>query len=183
MTNIYEEKDYDNALKLKKKLLTIYFIVLGVVFAIAVFLYLKFFFLPYESNLEVKRERLLYQVLMIFLFSLFAIFSFIYLGIPYKRARRYFIFLDDVKTGKKEKSESTFLQFENGTKEVGGVDYHVMVVLEWSDKTQEYMRRNVLVDVEKPLPKLTKGDIIQYTTHANVLLTYGFKHEENVFSI
>ena len=95
MTNIYEEKDYDNALKLKKKLLTIYFIVLGVVFAIAVFLYLKFFFLPYESNLEVKRERLLYQVLMIFLFSLFAIFSFIYLGIPYKRARRYFIFLDD----------------------------------------------------------------------------------------
>ena len=56
-----------------------------------------------------------------------------------------------------------------------------MVVLEWSDKTQEYMRRHVLVDKEKPMPALNNGDIITYVTHANVLLSYGLKAEEDVF--
>ncbi len=183
MTNIYEESDYINAKKLKDKLKLIYFIILGVVLILATILYLKFFFLPYESNAEVKSQRLTYQILMVVLFSIFVLFSFVYLGIPFKRARRYFIFLDDVKTGRKEKSESTFIQFEDGIKETGGVDYRVMVVLEWSDKTQEYMRRNVLVDKEKPLPNFKKGDIIVYTTHANVLLTYALKSEETVFDM
>ena len=31
------------------------------------------------------------------------------------------------------------------------------------------------------LPKLKNGDIIVYTTHANVLLSYGLKSEETVF--
>ena len=56
-----------------------------------------------------------------------------------------------------------------------------MIVLEWSDKTQEYMRRHVLVDKEKPMPELNNGDIITYVTHANVLLSYGLKSEEDVF--
>ena len=65
--------------------------------------------------------------------------------------------------------------------EVGNVDFHVMVVLEWSDKTQEFMRRHVLVDKEKQMPNLKNGDIISYVTHANVLLSYGYKNEEDVF--
>ena len=56
-----------------------------------------------------------------------------------------------------------------------------MVVLEWSDKTQEYMRRHVLVDKEKPMPPFKGGEIIKYVTHANCLLSYGLKSEDDVF--
>ena len=76
---------------------------------------------------------------------------------------------------------STFLQNDESVVEVGNVDFHTMVVLEWSDKTQEFMRRHVLVDKEKPMPNLKNGDIISYITHANVLLSYGLKSEEDVF--
>ncbi|MBO4262454.1 MAG: hypothetical protein J5903_01570 [Clostridia bacterium] len=181
MKNVYTESDYENALKLKNRLLLIYFIALGVVLAVCGVIFTLYLLLPYPSTDEVKSKSDLYLFSVCFITSVFIICSAVYLGIPYKRARRYFIALDDVKTGQKQKSVSTFLQFDTTTTEVGGVDYNVMVVLEWSDKTQEYMRRNVLIDKEKPLPELKNGDIIVYVTHANVLLSYGLKSEEDVF--
>ena len=56
-----------------------------------------------------------------------------------------------------------------------------MIILEWSEKTQTYMRRHVLVDKEKPMPQLKNGDIINFVTHANVLLAYALKSEDEVF--
>ena len=52
------------------------------------------------------------------------------------------------------------------------VDCISMVVLQWSEKKQEYFERHVLCDLEKPLPSLNKGDVINYVTHANVLVSY-----------
>ena len=78
-------------------------------------------------------------------------------------------------------SVSTFVKNDEGITEVGYVDYHTMIVLEWSDKTQEYMRRHVLVDKEKQMPNFKNGDIIKYVTHANCLLSSGLKSEEDVF--
>ena len=43
------------------------------------------------------------------------------------------------------------------------------------------MRRNVLVDKEKPMPDFKNGDIIRYVTHANVLLAYGLKSDDDIF--
>ena len=43
------------------------------------------------------------------------------------------------------------------------------------------MRRHVLVDKEKPMPQFKNGDIIKYVTHANCLLSYGLKSEDDVF--
>ncbi|MBO6263104.1 MAG: hypothetical protein J6N93_02365 [Clostridia bacterium] len=181
MTRIYEEEDYVKALKLKRTLLYIYFGVLAVFLAVNVVFFVMFLQLPYQSNDEIIRQKNIYYWIICGSDMVFAVFSFIYLGIPFKRARYYFRMLDDIKTGQKQKSESTFLQNDMSVTEVGNVDFHTMVVLEWSDKTQEYMRRNVLVDKEKPMPKLKNGDIIVYTTHANVLLSYGLKSEETVF--
>ena len=93
----------------------------------------------------------------------------------------YFKLLDDIKTGQKIKNVSTFIQNDESITEIGNVDFHTMVVLEWSNKTQEFMRRNVLVDKEKPMPALKNGDIITYVTHSNVLLSYGLKSDDDVF--
>lgn len=181
MTNVYTENDYDNALKLKKKLLYIYFAVLTVGIVACAVVFILFLRMPYISTPELEAKKNLYQFLVCLISAIEVIFSFIYLGIPYKRAKYYFKLMDDIKTGRKMLSESTFLQNETYINEVGNVDFHVMAVLEWSDKTQEYMRRNVLVDKEKPMPDFKNGDIIKYVTHANVLLAYGLKSDDDVF--
>ncbi len=181
MVNVYTDKDYENALKLKKKLLGIYFACLGVGIIAAVTVFILFLRLPYISTSELEAKKNLYLVIVCVISGLEIIFSFIYLGIPYKRAKYYFRLMDDIKIGKKMLNESTFLQNEAFINEVGNVDFHVMAVLEWSDKTQEYMRRNVLVDKEKPMPDFKNGDIIKYVTHANVLLAYGLKSDDDVF--
>ena len=181
MINIYEQKDYDNAYKLKKKLLNIYFAGLSVFFVATLILFILHLRLPYASTQEIQAKSDLYMVLNCIITGVAIILSFIYLGIPYKRAKAYFRLLNDIKMGQKVKNVSTFLQNDESVVEVGNVDFHTMVVLEWSDKTQEFMRRHVLVDKEKPMPNLKNGDIISYVTHSNVLLSYGYKSDEDVF--
>lgn len=181
MINVYEQKDYDNALKLKRKLLKIYFAILSVFLAGTLVFFILHLRLPYTSTPELEKKDNLYLVFNCVITGIAIIFSFIYLGIPYKRAKAYFKLLDDIKIGQKIKNVSTFLQNDVSVVEVGNVDFHTMVVLEWSEKTQEFMRRHVLVDKEKPMPNLKNGDIITYYTHANVLLSYGYKSEDDVF--
>ena len=181
MINLYVESDYSNALKLKKKLLYVYFAILSVFLDSTAVFFILYLRLPYASTPEIEKQGNLYLVINSIITGIAVIFSFIYLGIPFKRAKAYFKLLDDIKTGQKVKNVSTFIQNDESINEVGNVDFHTMIVLEWSDKTQEFMRRNVLVDKEKPMPNLKNGDIITYVTHANVLLSYGLKSEEDVF--
>ena len=181
MVNVYEQKDYDNALLLKKRLLGYYFIGLSVFLVATLVIFILYLRMPYPSTKELANRKTLYMVINCVITGIAIILSFIYLGIPYKRARAYFRLLDDIKIGQKVKNESTFLQNDESIVEVGNVDFRTMVVLEWSEKTQEFMRRHVLVDKEKPLPNLKNGDIICYVTHANVLLSYGLKGEDEIF--
>ncbi|MBE5742170.1 MAG: hypothetical protein E7360_02480 [Clostridiales bacterium] len=181
MIHIYKESDYTDALKLKKKLLYIYFAILSVFVVAAAIVFVLYLRLPYASTPEIERKANLYLVLNSVITGICIIFSFIYLSIPYKRVRAYFKLLDDIKTGQKIKNVSTFIQNDESITEIGNVDFHTMVVLEWSNKTQEFMRRNVLVDKEKPMPALKNGDIITYVTHSNVLLSYGLKSDDDVF--
>lgn len=181
MTHLYNDGDYLAAKSRKQKLLAIYFIVLGVLFAVCLTLFICFLQLPYQYTQSIINQKNAYLVSVCAVSVAGVIFSVVYLGIPYKRAKYYFKFLDDTKTGDKQTSVSTFVKNDEGITEVGYVDFHTMIVLEWSDKTQEYMRRHVLVDKEKQMPDFKNGDIIKYVTHANCLLSYGLKSKEDVF--
>ena len=181
MINVYKQEDYENALKLKKNLLKFYFLGLSVFVVSTIVLFILYLRLPYPSTDEIQNKTTLYMVLNCVITGVAIILSFVYLGIPYKRVKAYFRLLNDIKIGQKVKNVSTFIQNDESINEVGNVDFHTMVVLEWSDKTQEFMRRHVLVDKEKPMPNFKNGDIITYVTHANVLLSYGLKSEEDVF--
>ena len=178
MINVYEQSDYEKAYKLKKNLLRYYFAGLSVFLIATVIFFILYLRLPYPTTKQIKSKTNLYLALNCIITGIAIILSFIYLGIPYQRAKAYFKLLDDIKVGQKVKNVSTFLKNDESVVEVGNVDFHTMIVLEWSDKTQEFMRRHVLVDKEKPMPNLKNGDIITYVTHANVLLSYGYKSEE-----
>ena len=181
MINVYKQEDYENALKLKKKLLRFYFLGLSVFLVATITIFILYLRLPYPSTKKLENTTTLYLVINCVITSIAIILSFIYLGIPYKRAKAYFRLLNDIKIGQKVKSVSTFIQNDESIVEVGKVDFRTLVVLEWSDKTQEFMRRHVLVDKEKPMPNLNNGDIITYVTHSNILLSYGYKSEDEVF--
>lgn len=108
MTNVYNDKDYENALKLKKKLLAIYFAVLAAgIIGCAVF-FVLFLRLPYISTSELESQKQLYLFFACLISGVEIVFSFIYLGIPYKRAKCYFRLMDDIKVGRKMLNESTF---------------------------------------------------------------------------
>ena len=107
MVNLYKQSDYENALKLKKKLLKIYFICIGALLVPMGVLFGLYLSLPFASTSKIKSLGNLYLVLNCIITAIGVIFSFIYLGIPYKRARAYFKMLDDIKVGQKVKNVST----------------------------------------------------------------------------
>ena len=181
MTKLYDDKDYETAYRLKRKLLAVYLAALTAVFAACAVVFVLFLLMPYASTPELKARKDLYMFIDCALSVLFAIYSVIYICIPYRRARFYFKMLDDMRVGEKTKNVATFLRNDETITEVRFVDFRTMVVLEWSEKTQEYMRRNVLVDKEKPMPDFKSGDIITYETHANMLVSYGLKSDDDVF--
>ena len=181
MINVYTQSDYDNALKLRKKLLIWYFIGLGVFLIPVTVIFILYLNMPYPSTPELEKQKNLYMVINCIISGIAVILSFIYLGIPFKRANAYRKLLEDIKQGQKVKNVSTFIKNDMSEVEVRNVDFHTMVVLEWSEKTQEFMRRHVLVDKEKPMPNFNNGDIITYVTHSNVLLSYALKSEDDVF--
>ena len=92
MTNVYNESDYENALKLKKKLLYIYFAVLAIGIAFCTVVFVMYLRMPYISTPELESKKNLYQFIVCAVTAIEIIFSFIYLGIPYKRAKYYFVF-------------------------------------------------------------------------------------------
>ena len=181
MIYLYDEKDYEKAVALKNKLLLIYFAAFGVCFSLCALFFILFLLMPYASSPELVSRKDLYMFLDCAISVLFAAFSFVYLCIPYRRAKYYLKMLNDIKYGEKVRDEGTFLQNYLNVSVTRHVDFYAMATLEWSERSQEYVRRNVFVDKEKEMPNLKNGDMIVYYTHANVLVSYGLKDEE-VFS-
>ena len=110
MINVYKQEDYDKASQLKKRLLMYYFIGLGFFLVAVAVLFILYLRLPYASTKEIKSKGDMYMSLNCVITAIAVILSFIYLGIPYKRAKAYFRLLDDIKIGQKVTNVSTFLQ-------------------------------------------------------------------------
>ena len=110
ITKLYDDKDYENAYKLKRKLLTIYLITLAITVIACGVAFTLFMLLPYASTPELKAQKDLYMFIDCSLSVLFAAYSVVYLCIPYRRARFYFYMLEDMRVGEKTKNVATFLR-------------------------------------------------------------------------
>ena len=84
MIHLYNDGDYAAAKARKKKLLAIYFIVLGVLFAVCLTLFICFLQLPYQYTQSLVNQKDAYLVSVCVVSVLGVIFSVVYLGIPYK---------------------------------------------------------------------------------------------------
>ena len=167
MVDYYVKEDFEKARVQRKKTLTWYFIALGVVLVASGVLIAWYLTLPYKSPTINTIKLIHYSLLVVFL-----IFSFIYLGIKYKRVNKYYKLMHYMEIGLKETSTGSFFEYDETPQEKDGVDFKALVFLEGNKYKKDFFERKVLVFEEKDFPKFNENDNVRYVTQGNVLVSY-----------
>jgi len=167
MTEYFVEKDHLEAKAQRKKVLTVYYVVLAVYLAISVLLFIWYRTLPYKSPTIAGVKWIHYP-----LTALMVAFSFVYLGIPFKRVNRYYRLTRNLITGLRETSTGSFFEYDETLQDKDGVDFKSLVFIEWNKYKNDFFERKVLVFDEKPFPVFEENQNVRYVTQGNVLISY-----------
>ena len=167
MTTYFHEEELATVKKQRKNCLTIYFIVLGVYFLASAGMFWWYLTLPYHSP-KITTVKLIEYPLT----GVFVIFSFIYLGIKFKRVNKYYKLCRHLVEGIKETYTGNFLEYDETVQVNDGVDFKSLVFIEWNKYKNDFFERKVLVFNEKPFPEIPEKSNVTYVTQGNVLLSY-----------
>ena len=166
MIKYFDENEVVSAKKQRNKALTVFFSVLFVyLLSVAAFLIITY-------NLPYGQSPLLYKIIEYSLTALFVIFSFIFLGIPFRRINRYVRLVVNLNTGIRETSTATFLEYDENLHDKDGVDCKALVFLEWNKYKKDYFERKVLVFYEKDFPVIPENAEVKFITQGNFLIEY-----------
>ncbi|MBP5467339.1 MAG: hypothetical protein J6Y43_07255 [Clostridia bacterium] len=172
MTEYYTDAELAAAKKQRKKTLIVYFIVFGVYLAATVAIFIYYGTLPYKGYADTASKISLIKGVHYSLTAVFVIFSFIYLGITFKRVNRYYKTCRNMSTGLRETSTGSFLEYDENIQDKDGVDFKALVFIEWNKYKKDFFERKVLVFYEKPFPEIPLEANVSYTTQGNVLISY-----------
>ena len=167
MIQFFDESEFKCAKKQKNNVLIAYFIVFAVYALVSTGMFLWFRTLPYMDE-RIKKVKLIHHVITV----IFVIFSFIFLGIKYKRVKKYYVMNLNMKTGLKETFTGSFFEYNERIQQKDGVDFKALVFLEWNKYKQDFFERKVLVPYEKEFPKFEENQNVKYITQGNVLYSY-----------
>lgn len=163
----FKEQFCIDSRKQKNKYLTIYLIVVALYLIASIIILVEFIRLPYGSPKISTIKWIQHSISAVFI-----IFSFLFLGIPYKRASKYYKLSLEILFGRKETSEGAFYKYDNTLQYNQGVDFTTLVFVEWNQSKKDYFERKVLVFTDQPLPEFAENDIVEYVTHSNILVSY-----------
>ena len=167
MVEYFTKKEYEQAKKSYRKLLIGLFIDIALYLggsAVVLFWYLT---LPYRSPTISTVKWVQYPFT-----AVFVIVTFIYAGIPLKRAKKYYRSTFNNLTGLREATTGSFFEYDERSWQKDGVDYKTIIFLEWSKYKKDFFERKVLVPFDKEFPKFEKHDNVRYVTQGNVLVAY-----------
>ena len=167
MTDYFVEQYYLDAKAQRKKVLSMYFIILAIYIVASVACSWWYRTLPYMSPTITTVKVIHYS-----LTGIMVIFSFIYLGIPYKRVNRYYKLNYNLMTGIRETSTGSFFEYDETLQDKDGVDFKSLVFIEWNKYKNDFFERKVLVFDEMPFPELEEKQNVKYITQGNVLISY-----------
>jgi hypothetical protein len=167
MVSVYKTEDFERAEASRKAILRGFFISLALVLAVCITIFV--FYVLQEYNTPLKQPLLITNIVIS---SVYAIVMFFIFSIKYKRVSSYVKMLIDMQMGIKSESVNTYVRTDSSIVKKDGVDFISIIVLEWSEKKQEYFERRILLDLEKPVPDFKTGDVIKHVTHANILIEY-----------
>ncbi len=167
MTQFFFNSQFVEAKKQRRKTLAIYLIVLGVYLFISLGLFLWFRTLPYMAKAITTIKLIHYPITFVFV-----IFSFIYLGIKYKRINKYYKMTKNLLLGLKETSTGSFFEYDETIRTKDGVDCKSLVFIEWNKYKDDFFERHVLVLKDMPFPQFEESQNVRYVTQGNVLISY-----------
>lgn len=173
MVNIYSSEDFEIVKKQKRKIFVIFWCSFAVLLAINIAVLV--FYALQEYNTPLKTPLILINILSC---SIFAIIFYPIMAIKYRRTKMYYKMLYYFEHGIRREGTNVFVRVDSSVTEKDGVDFINLVFLQWSDKKQEYFERNILLDIEKPIPDFSKGDMIHHITQGNILIAYELKSEQ-----
>ena len=170
MTAVFTEKEKKDAFGERKKLLTIWFVALGVYLALeAVMITVNI------VKVVQYRDRSLYVPFMlasIFLCTLFGSGSLFFFAIKFRLTRKYCRMLRDMKQGLKDKGQGVFIAIDPEISEKDGVFFYKMVIDCPPMKRGDITTREIMIERNHSLPAFETGDVIRFVTHANILMAY-----------
>ncbi len=173
MINYYNEEEFIQAKKQRTKTLMLLLIVFAVYLVFSIGMVLWYLTMPYKDP-TITVIKVIHHAVSI----LFAIFAFVYLGIPYKRVNKYYKMNENLIFGLKETSVGSFLRYDENIQDKDGVDFKSLIFLEWNKYKGEFFERKVLVFYEKPFPELKEKQNVKFVTQGNVLIKYEILQEE-----
>lgn len=170
MTAVFTEKEKKEAFGERKRLLTLWFVALGVYLALeAVMITLNIVAVVRD------RDRSLYVPFMIssiILCTLFGSGSLFFFAIKFRLTRKYCRMLRDMKQGLKDKGQGVFIAINPEISEKDGVFFYRMVIDCPPMKRGDITTREILIERNHALPAFETGDVIRFITHANILMAY-----------
>lgn len=167
MQRVFTDDDFNAVVDQKKRVLAVFWGVLGGYLAVAVWSLIYYISLPYKDDMQK-----LPKTVMFIATSLLIVFCFLYMGIKYHRVKKYYKMMYYLSEGLKNVEENYFVGFELNDLQKDCVDAISCVFKTWSYKKKEWMRREAYWDVEKRLPPFTEGDLVRYVVQSNFILAY-----------
>ena len=167
MKDYFLDEYYFQAKKQKKIVLGSYIAVMAAYLIISLGIFFWYRTFPYQDPRIVTAKVIEYS-----LTAVIVIFSFIYLGIPYKRVNRFYKLTHQMKTGIRETSTGSFFEYDETLQDKDGVDMKSLIFIEWNKYKNDFFERKVLVFDEKEYPEIPEGANVKYITQGNVLISY-----------
>ncbi len=173
MTYYFNEEEVTESKKKKNFYLAVYYGVLSVYLIVILGLFLWYGTLPYQSPDIVK-----VKMIAIIITVVFVIFSFVYLMIPFGRARAYYLLTRDMKNNIRENFTGKFLGVNNTVQDKNKVDMISLRFSVFNKYKNEDFERKVLIFADKEIPEITLNATVDFTTQSNVLICYEEKKEK-----
>ena len=167
MKEYFTEQQFISAKKQRKIVIGWYIgvMLLYTILSVGIFLWYRTF--PYLDP-RINTAKLIHYSLT----ALIVIFSFIYLGIPFKRVNRFYRITYQMLTGIRETSTGSFFEYDETLQDKDGVDMKSLIFIEWNKYKNDFFERKVLVFDELDFPEIPENANVRYITQGNVLISY-----------
>ena len=167
MKEYFTEQQFISAKKQRKIVIGWYIgvMLLYTILSVGIFLWYRTF--PYLDP-RINTAKLIHYSLT----ALIVIFSFIYLGIPFKRVNRFYRITYQMLTGIRETSTGSFFEYDETLQDKDGVDMKSLIFIEWNKYKNDFFERKVLVFDELDFPEIPENANVRYVTQGNVLISY-----------
>ena len=167
MISVYTDADYFSAHLQKRRIFGGFLLITIVYLAITIALVYYHSTLPYAHPWQA-----LPRVLGSAISAIYVVLIFPYMAIKYKRCRRYCRMLFHVSESLKLEELNYFYCFREKSQQQDNIDVVGCVFETWNKKKQEWLEREAYFDVEKTLPDIESGDLVEYITQSNFIVQY-----------